>query len=681
MERRRPLSTKIPCPFCHKRIEEDSAFCRYCGQRIPQGDRDKQTIVNRTADFSDVDGALHAIVEYFDRWPDGPEARDVSLARHCFRLLINVVNVGQGKFEGAYEDITRLAEAAGQGLPTTLANGLATSARVQDEEKRDQVLTSLTALHGACAAPLQPRFQTAAEECQSLLVNGRNQAQIKRLTIDDVYRDARVHYASYEAGELDAALRGFTYLKTLNPQDAYFRNMLGSILLGLKKPLEALQEVLFGLSLDPGQVDLTANTLRCLCGLALFPAAVEVARHYERMGGNPEEPLIQPWSALARATTAALAMKLNGCTPQDLSPSAGDLIGAFEPPPRPWLTKPKSLAKVEHLLDDARVFISYRHAGGINYASRLERALKGSYPSMRLFRDESLLVEGLNFVDQLRVEIDEADLFLALIDQDWTGGKGKRSRLHNQQDFVRREVARAFARSVPVIPILLEGVEMPQTSDLPGEMDGFTQLNALSLSEARFDTDFGRLLSAMTQLLTEKKLEQRAIDKELEDLEGRAKQDSRAAAEQLDQRLKPALEQLQKYVRGESRHGEGVPLSSVELEGLWECVVTGPGWQATLRFTAEGTARAPFQGEFQARRGGPIGFWDLDPEEIRGTWMPVIDPGKNRLLGLRLDGLKSGAPFSIIIPFHRWLGNDLVGTDAQGATHSSRNVQPRRRGF
>lgn len=675
------MGTTIQCPSCHERIDANSNFCRHCGQRIPTGDGDRREILNRTADFSDIEGAMNAIEEYFARWPDSPEARDVSFARICIRLLVNLAYLGLGRFEEVYEDLRRIAEAAGQGLPAYLANGLATSARVQDKEKREGILAKLTALHNLCARALDQLYEAAESESQSLLVDGKNRAQLQRLTMEDVYRDAEIHYASYQRGDLDAARRGFTYLKELNPHDACFRNMLGSTLLSLKKPLPALQEFLFGLSLDPGEVHLTANALRCLCGLALFPSAVEVARHYERVGGDPGEPSIQPWASLARAVTAAVVVRVQECSPEDLSPAAADLLDECELIPRPWLASPRSVAGAESVLRDARVFISYRHSGAIDYAKRLEQALKGAHPSMHVFRDQSLLVGGQDFRDQLREEIDQADLFLALVDQNWTGGKGKNSRLHDPKDILRREVARAFEKGVAVIPVLLEGAPMPEPGEFPNELDGFSELHALSLSEARFDADFGLLLADMTRLLTERRLRQRAIDRKLEELEELRVRDPQAGEKEMDRLFKPDVEELGKYVPRQSLRGEGVPLSSVELRGVWECVATGPGWQVTMRFATEGTTGTPFHGEMRVKQSGMIGFLEPEPEEIKGTWMPVIDFDKELLLGLYLDGLKSGVPFTLEVPFHRRLGRDLVGTDPQGTTCSSRNVEPRRKGF
>ncbi len=675
------MGTEIQCPSCHKQIEKDSAFCRYCGWRIPQADEDLQAILDRTADFvTHFEDAVDAISEYFTRWPDGQEARDVSFTRNCTRLFFNIVNLRRGKFEAVYEDSQRLANDAGLGLPTLLANGLATSAQVKDPEKRKEILAFLSVVQADYAPILQGLYDAAEKECQSLLVDGKSQAQIKRVTREDAYRDAEVHYASFEKRELDAALQGFRHLKELNPKDFYFRNLVGSILLQQEKPLPALQEFLFGLSLNPEDVHLTSNTLRCLCGLALFPAAVEVARHYEKIGGDPNGPTIRPWAALARAATAAVFVKLSRCTAEDLSATTPDLIDELELPEHPWLAEPKTCPDSKNVLSEARIFISYRRSGGLDYAEHLERALKGACPSIHVFRDESYLVPGQDFVDQLRDEIDQADLFLALIDQNWAGGKGKDSRLNDRKDILRREVARAFQMGVSVIPVLLEGAQMPSRSDLPDELNDFSQLHAQRLTEAAFDSDLGLLQSAMTRLLTERKLEERAIDKELEDLEKLLGQDPKAAKEKMDGFFAPPIGDLPKYVPGKSVHGEGVT-SSVELEGVWECTATGPGGQVTLRFTTEGTQGTPFQGEIRVKEGGMMSLWNRGPEEIKGTWMPVIDVDKDLLLGLFLDGLKSGAPYKRMIPFHRRLGNDLVGTDSDGVTYSSRNVEPRSKGF
>jgi hypothetical protein len=184
------MSTETQCPSCHKQNRNAAAFCQHCGQRIPKADGGRQAIVNRTAEFSDLQGAQKAVNDYLTRWPDGPEVRDISFTRNCIRLLLNLIDLGRGTLEVDYKDLSRLASDAAQGLPARLANGLATSARVQNQVKRDRVLAELKVYHDLVAVALGTLYQAAENESKSLLVGGKTQASIKRLTMEDVDRDA-----------------------------------------------------------------------------------------------------------------------------------------------------------------------------------------------------------------------------------------------------------------------------------------------------------------------------------------------------------------------------------------------------------------------------------------------------------------------------------------------------------
>lgn len=280
-------------------------------------------------------------------------------------------------------------------------------------------------------------------------------------------------------------------------------------------------------------------------------------------------------------------------------------------------------------------------ASSADTAQRLERTLKETYPSIHVFRDESGLVPGSQYLDRLREEVDAADLVLVLADDNRTGGSGLASRLHDPRNVLRREIERAFHSKASTIPVLLEDAQMPSRNDLPDVVGESRGLHAQRLKDDSYSTWYGRLL--------------------------------KENPERLGAAIKPLLEQAQKYMPGESAQGEGVPLASVSLEGGWECEAVGPTSEVSLRFSTQGTADAPFRGEVRARGVGVA--------TIKGTWMPIIDPAKALLLGLVLDGLWNGAGFKLDIPIHRRLGGLLVGTDSTGVTYSSRNVDPRRKGF
>lgn len=674
------MPDKVKCPSCQKLIEADSAFCRYCGHQLSGQSDDKQSVLNKTADFSDLGEALAAINTFFERWPDpdSPEARDVSFTRHCLLLIVNMMQIVQGKYDPSYENLLRLANAAAEGLPQHLSNGLATSARVINYKK--EVTDSLSSARDICAAVLTSLYEAAEKEYDTLFVDGESQAQIQKLTMEDVYADAEVHYASFQNGELDAARRGFTHLKELNPEDAYFRNCLGSVLFQQDEVVPALQEYLFGLSRDPTNDNLLSNTLRCLCGLALYPAAVELARHCEKAGANIDSTIVAPWDSLARAISSAVATSLLKCTPEDFSSTAVDRNDEVELAERPWLRMPEKTTNTRNVLHDARIFISYRHAGGMNHAQRLERGLKGAYPEMHVFRDETLMVPGIDFIDQIREEIDQADVFLAMVDETWVRG-GNRSRLQDRKDILRRELARAFEKGIAVIPVLLEGVQMPTGKAFPTEFREFAQLHAVGLSEDNFNADLGMLQAALTRLITEKKVREKLMDQDFDELSKLDETDPEGAEARWDEMFKPAIDDLPKYYPMVAAPGQGVKSSRVELHGMWDCEATGTDAQTKLHFVTEGTSGTPFSGEIEYSQRGLFGMRVGKSEPIKGTWMPVIDQEKELLLGIFLDGLKSGLPFKVIIPFHRQVGDDLVGTDAQGVTYCSRNIEPKRKGF
>jgi hypothetical protein len=409
-----------------------------------------------------------------------------------------------------------------------------------------------------------------------------------------------------------------------------------------------------------------------LCGFSFYPAVIEVARHFTTLGGDPNDPSIRPWIALARACSAATCVRCVQCEPEDLSEQAADLLDEVDVPEHPWL--PARLLKVSDVLAHKSVFLSYRRAGGVELARRLQRALKDEFASMHVYLDVVSSRPGWDFVDQISGEVATADVFLALVDRDWKGPRGRRSRLDDPEDILRREVARALKRNAVVIPVLLEGARMPADKDLPDDLRSFARLQAVTLSANEFEREFFLLSGEMARLLGEraaaKAARDKAIERDLGETEDLWRTDPEAAQARQDEQLGPAVRDLPKIIEESSVGGKGVSFERVELYGLWECTVTGAGGQVTLQFETERTKGFPFQGHFvfTPARGVPA------REEIRGTWLRIVDLKKKLLLGLFLDGIKSGREFKLRIPFDRELGRDLVGKDTD-VEFVARNVR------
>jgi len=116
---------------------------------------------------------------------------------------------------------------------------------------------------------------------------------------------------------------------------------------------------------------------------------------------------------------------------------------------------------------DARIFVSYRRAVS-GHAGRLADALVSRFPKGWVFVDEQIAV-GVDFKQEIERHLDTCDLLLAIIHPDWANvvDAAGRKRLDDPADFVRLEIATAFARSVQVLPVLVGGAAQPKAADLP----------------------------------------------------------------------------------------------------------------------------------------------------------------------------------------------------------------------
>ena len=73
----------------------------------------------------------------------------------------------------------------------------------------------------------------------------------------------------------------------------------------------------------------------------------------------------------------------------------------------------------------------------------------------------------------LNIQIAQCDAFLAIIGPNWLHAKDESGgrRIDNPDDFVAIEIAAAFGRNIPVIPVLIDGARMPKATELPEAHD------------------------------------------------------------------------------------------------------------------------------------------------------------------------------------------------------------------
>lgn len=152
-----------------------------------------------------------------------------------------------------------------------------------------------------------------------------------------------------------------------------------------------------------------------------------------------------------------------------------------------------------------RIFISYRRTDSAGYAGRIYDRLVAHFGVDTIFMDVDTIEGGTDFVDVLEDAVQSCDVLIALIGKQWLSLKdntGER-RLDNPEDFVRIEVAAALKRKIRVIPVLVDGAEMPQPMELPENLRALARRNALQVNHHSFNPDAYRLIEHLESALGE----------------------------------------------------------------------------------------------------------------------------------------------------------------------------------
>jgi hypothetical protein len=104
---------------------------------------------------------------------------------------------------------------------------------------------------------------------------------------------------------------------------------------------------------------------------------------------------------------------------------------------------------------------------------------------------------GIDFREHIREKVSSSVVCLAVIGTKWNPlGASGQPRLSEAQDRVRIEIELALERGIPVIPVLVDGVEVPAEEDLPQSIAGLAYRHA---AKVRYDPDFHRDMDWLVQ--------------------------------------------------------------------------------------------------------------------------------------------------------------------------------------
>jgi hypothetical protein len=145
------------------------------------------------------------------------------------------------------------------------------------------------------------------------------------------------------------------------------------------------------------------------------------------------------------------------------------------------------------------LFISYRHEDSSADAGRLFDELQRRCANGQVFMDLQIPA-GANFRDVIAAKLDSCVAVLVLIGPDWLNQRDPKSgqpRLHDENDFVRFELATALEKNKVVIPVLLPGAALPAEQDLPVDVKSLVRRQAMDIRYQHWATDVNELVAQL----------------------------------------------------------------------------------------------------------------------------------------------------------------------------------------
>lgn len=164
-----------------------------------------------------------------------------------------------------------------------------------------------------------------------------------------------------------------------------------------------------------------------------------------------------------------------------------------------------------------QIFLSYRRSESKYIAPMLCEKLEQRFGENSVFLDVDNIPLGVDFRESIGNAVGQCDVLIAIIGDEWVRAVDERGnkRLDDPSDFVRIEIESALKRSIPVIPVLVDGVKMPSKDELPASIQSLVYRNATELRAGRdLNQHIELLIQGLESLFSPKNLPQeKAISK------------------------------------------------------------------------------------------------------------------------------------------------------------------------
>jgi len=148
------------------------------------------------------------------------------------------------------------------------------------------------------------------------------------------------------------------------------------------------------------------------------------------------------------------------------------------------------------------IFISYRRSDSDYVTSHIYEKLRSHFGPSLVFKDTDSIPLGQDFRQYIAEAIDASQVVIAVIGKRWLDTLEERE-VEGTHDYVKQELETALEKkNIPVIPVLVEGVQMPDAQDLPESIRELVYRNAAQVRPAvDFDQDVERLIAGLEAVI------------------------------------------------------------------------------------------------------------------------------------------------------------------------------------
>jgi pterin-4a-carbinolamine dehydratase len=148
------------------------------------------------------------------------------------------------------------------------------------------------------------------------------------------------------------------------------------------------------------------------------------------------------------------------------------------------------------------IFVSYRREDSAAEAALLRTTLLGQFGDEAVFMDTSSIQAGAEWPSRIKSALDSAKAVLVILGPEWVRVNddwGQR-RIDQENDWVRKEIELALAQDNEVIPVLVNGGQIPPSDKLPQSISTLPNRQAIEIRTAYWDHDVKLLLSRLESL-------------------------------------------------------------------------------------------------------------------------------------------------------------------------------------